>query len=55
MIRTVARIVFRLTFGVLAIVMGAAIIVWVLWNEFIHRFPQYPGTHWWALSESGLP
>ena len=47
MIRTVARFAFRLTLGVIAIAMGSAIIVWVLWNELIHRFPQYTGTHWW--------
>ena len=42
-----ARIAFRLTFGLVAVTMGSALILWVLYNEFIHRFPQYTGTHWW--------
>jgi hypothetical protein len=47
MIKTVSRVAFRLAFGVLAVVMGSVIIGWVLWNELIHHFPQYTGTHWW--------
>jgi hypothetical protein len=43
----VARIAFRLMLGVLAIVIGASIILWVCFNEFVHRLPQYPGTRWW--------
>jgi hypothetical protein len=46
-LRAAARIAFLLTFGLLAVLMGAAIILWVLYNEFIHRLPQYTGTHWW--------
>jgi hypothetical protein len=38
---------FRLIFGMLALVIGLAVILWVVCNEFVHRFPQYTGTHWW--------
>ena len=38
---------FRLTFGLLALIMGFGLILWICYNEFIHRFPQYTGTHWW--------
>jgi hypothetical protein len=43
----VARYIFRLTFGVLAVFLGLAIIAWVCYNEFIERLPQYGGLHWW--------
>jgi hypothetical protein len=36
---TISRVAFRLTFGVLAILMGAAIILWVCYNELVHRLP----------------
>jgi hypothetical protein len=38
---------FHLTFGVMAILIGTAIIMWICYNEFVHRLPQYTGTHWW--------
>ena len=41
------RFLLRLTFGLLASLIGAAIIVWICYNEFIERLPQYTGTHWW--------
>ena len=34
-------------FGVLAIVIGLAIIAWIGYNEFVERLPQYTGFHWW--------
>ncbi len=43
----IARYIFRLTFGVLAIFLGLAIIAWVSLNEFVERLPQYGGFHWW--------
>ena len=43
----VARYIFRLTFGVLAVFLGLGIIGWVCYNEFIERLPQYGGFHWW--------
>jgi hypothetical protein len=43
----IARYIFRLTFGVLAVFLGLAIIAWVCYNEFIERLPQYGGFHWW--------
>jgi hypothetical protein len=42
-----ARYIFRLTFGVLAVFLGLAIIAWVGYNEFVERLPQYSGFHWW--------
>jgi hypothetical protein len=39
--------VFRFIFGVLAIIAGVAIIMWVCYNEFVERLPQYKGFHWW--------
>jgi len=43
----VARYIFRLTFGVLAVFLGLGIVGWVCYNEFIERLPQYGGFHWW--------
>jgi hypothetical protein len=43
----VARYIFRLTFGVLAVFLGLAIIAWVCYNEFIERLPQYDGFQCW--------
>jgi hypothetical protein len=43
----VARYIFRLTLGVLAVFLGLGIIGWVCYNEFIERLPQYGGFHWW--------
>ena len=43
----VARYIFRLTFGVLAVFLGLWIISWVSYNEFVERLPQYGGFHWW--------
>ena len=40
----IARYIFRLTFGVLAVFLGLAIIAWVCYNEFIERLPQYGGS-----------
>jgi len=34
-------------FGVLAIVIGLAIIVWIGYSEFVECLPQYTGFHWW--------
>ena len=45
--KTIVLFVFRLSFGLLALLMGCALISWVCYNEFIHRLPQYTGTHWW--------
>jgi len=45
----VARYIFRLTFGVLAVLLGLAIIGWVCYNEFVERLPQYGGFRWWEL------
>jgi len=42
----VARYIFRLTFGVLAVLLGLAIIGWVCYNEFVERLPQYGGFRW---------
>ena len=39
--------VLRRTLGVLAIVIGLAIIAWIGYNEFVERLPQYTGFHWW--------
>jgi hypothetical protein len=38
---------FRLIFGLLAVLLGSALILWVCYNEFIHRLPGYTETHWW--------
>jgi hypothetical protein len=40
-----ARFVFRLVFGILAVSMGTAIILWVCYNELVSRRPEYTGTH----------
>jgi hypothetical protein len=45
--RAVARNIFRLTFGVLVLFLGLAIIAWVCYKEFVERLPQYGGFHWW--------
>ena len=47
MLKTFTRLAFRLTFGLIALAMGLALILWGLYNEFIYRFPQYTGMHWW--------
>jgi hypothetical protein len=39
--------VLRGILGVLAIVIGLAIIAWIGYNEFVERLPQYTGFHWW--------
>jgi hypothetical protein len=39
--------VLRGILGVLAIVIGLAIIAWISYNEFVERLPQYTGFHWW--------
>jgi hypothetical protein len=39
--------VLRGILGVLAIVIGLAIIAWIGYNEFVERLPQYSGFHWW--------
>ena len=39
--------VLRGILGVLAIVIGLAIITWTGCNEFVERLPQYRGFHWW--------
>ena len=39
--------------GLLAAVMGCGLILWVCYNEFIHRLPQYSGTHWWKPLGAG--
>ena len=39
--------VLRGVLGVLAIVIGLAIIAWIGYNEFVERLPQYTGFHWW--------
>ena len=39
--------VLRGILGVLAIVIGLAIIAWIVYNEFVERLPQYTGFHWW--------
>jgi hypothetical protein len=49
----VARNAFRLTFGLLAVAMGCGLILWVCYNEFIRRLPQYSGTHWWEPLGAG--
>jgi hypothetical protein len=41
------RYIFRLTFGIVGLVAGLAIIAWVCYNEFVERLPQYTGFHWW--------
>jgi hypothetical protein len=46
-LRVATRTPFRLVFGLLAIVLGCSLIVWIICNEFIHRFPEYTGTRWW--------
>jgi hypothetical protein len=33
--------VFKTVFSILAIIIGCSIIVWVIYNEFIHRLPEY--------------
>ena len=43
----VARYIVRLTFGVLAVILGVAIIAWVCYNEFVERLPQDDGFRWW--------
>ena len=45
--RITARFIFRLTFGILAVVIGSAVIYWTCYNQFIKRLPQYQGFHWW--------
>jgi hypothetical protein len=47
----VARYIFGLTFGGLAVILGLGIIGWVCYNEFIERLPQYGGSHWWSRSD----
>jgi hypothetical protein len=32
---------FYLTFGALALLFGLAIIGWVIYNEFIHKLPEF--------------
>ena len=49
----VPHMAFRLTFGLLAVVMGCGLILWVCYNEFIYRLPQYSGTHWWEPLGAG--
>ena len=44
---TVAQFIFRLSFGILAVLLGLVIIGWICYNQFIERLPQYPGFHWW--------
>ncbi|HET7227553.1 MAG TPA: hypothetical protein VFJ55_02840 [Chthoniobacterales bacterium] len=39
--------VLRGILGVLAIVIGLAIIAWIGYNEFVERLPPYTGFHWW--------
>jgi hypothetical protein len=39
--------VFGGIFGVLAIVIGLAIIAWIGYNKFVERLPQYTGFYWW--------
>jgi len=39
--------VLRGILGVLAIVIGLAIITWIGYNEFVEPLPQYTGFHWW--------
>ena len=41
------RFLFKLIFGSLAVLIGVGIIVWVCYNEFVERQPEYPGTSWW--------
>ena len=45
--KMIVRFVFRLSFGLLALITGWALISWVCYNEFIHRLPGYTGAHWW--------
>jgi hypothetical protein len=39
--------VLRGIFGVLAIIIGLAIIAWIGYNAFVERLPEYTGFHWW--------
>jgi hypothetical protein len=34
-------LVFKAVFSILAMIIGCSIIVWVIYNEFIHRLPEY--------------
>jgi hypothetical protein len=49
----VAHMAFCLMFGMLAVVVGCGLILWVCYNELIHRLPQYSGTHWWEPLGAG--
>jgi hypothetical protein len=37
------RFIFRLVFGSLGVLFGAAIIIWVLYNYLVERQPEFSG------------
>ncbi|PYM03180.1 MAG: hypothetical protein DMF19_00405 [Verrucomicrobia bacterium] len=45
--KAVIQLMFRLTFGILAVGFGLAIICWICYNQFVERLPQSHGFHWW--------
>jgi len=45
--KAVIQLMFRLTFGILAVGFGLAIICWICYNQFVERLPQSHSSHWW--------
>jgi hypothetical protein len=41
------RLILKGIFSLLAVLIGCSLILWVLYNEFIHRLPEYQRP-WWV-------
>jgi hypothetical protein len=37
----ITGLILKTLFSILALIIGSSIIVWVIYNEFIHRLPDY--------------
>lgn len=48
-------ILFRLVFGVLAVLMGLSIIIWVLYNYLVERQPEFSGPKYFVGFGVALP
>jgi hypothetical protein len=46
-IRAATEFAFRVIFGAFAVLIGSSITVWIFYNQFVSRLPQYRGFHWW--------
>jgi hypothetical protein len=40
------RLALKGIFSLLAVLIGSSIILWVLYNEFVHRLPEYQRLPW---------